>query len=280
MKARPVRTPHHPELLAVADALCGRSSGSRKDSPARVDWRALHDCRRDAGRAVALRSVRRWPRRRVHGRRSVLDPADLHARAEIRQRPHPLWLLPHRAAPAGRHGGTGAGTARRAPCSQRRAVPAVSLRRARDVYRGHAAPGSAHPQRAANAVSALGRRRVRAADRRHQHREPVAGASQRPATRAGHAARPRRAAIPCRPPAPDRGRRPRRSRRSAGTRARRGHSARPRLGRHGHPAERGGSRHGRGDHHLRSRGLGDRGDADRPGAGDGRGRGDHQPGSR
>ena len=145
-----------------------------------------------------LRSRRRWARCARQRRRPVLDSAGVHAASRNPTAARTRYGFFHigRLRP-GATVRTGAGTARRAPCRERRAVSAVSLRRARDVHRRHAAAGGVDARACGDAVSALGRRRIRPADRRHQHREPVARAGAAPGARAGHAPRPWGAPIPC-----------------------------------------------------------------------------------
>ena len=82
---------------------------------------------------LVLRSRLRWPCRRVAGR-PVLDPAGVHAGAEVGQRPDALRLLPYRAAPVRRHRAAGAGAARRAPCGEHQAVSAVPIHRSSGMY--------------------------------------------------------------------------------------------------------------------------------------------------
>ena len=221
----------------MAAALRRRSGRCRPGREARLDGPTVHNRRRHASGFLILRDGQRRPRADRRRRNPILAAARVHVRTEIRRRPHQVRLLSHRTARARGNDRAGARAGRGVECPHVRAVSAVPLHRAPHVHGRHAAPGSTHRHCPAGPVSALGRRRVRAADWRAQHREPrtrtcerasarardTNGARCRPASRDAAADRRRRTA---------RGRgRPCRSRRGRGT------SSRARIGRPSPPAE-------------------------------------------
>ena len=207
--------------------LYGGDHGShRPDATARLDRPALHHRRRDAARVLG----------------SSTSGYDGHSRrtGETSQFWIPLAFTPAQKsdAPRTRYGFFHIG--RLAPgrdveqvqaqvdalhARERQTVPAAPVGRARHVHRRHAVAGRADARDPAHAVSAVGRRRVRPADRRHQHRQPRARARQRPgrelATRVALGRRPDAICAAAR----RRGDGSRRARRARGRRAGRGDSA-------------------------------------------------------
>ena len=153
----------HPEPRVVAAAVRRRPGRSGKGRASRLDGPALHDCRRHAAWLLVLRDGQRRPRAERRRRDPILAAPRVHRRTAIRRRPHAVWLLSHRPARAGGNDRAGARAGRSVERAHVRAVSAVPLRRAPRVHGRHAAPGSAHRHRQARPVSALGRRRIRAA---------------------------------------------------------------------------------------------------------------------
>ena len=208
-----------------------------KDAASRLDGPALYDRRRHATWLLVLPDGQRRPRAERRRRDPVLAAPRVHRRTAIRRRPHAVWLLSHRTARAGGNDRAGARAGRRVERAHVRAVSAVPLHRAPHVHGRHAAPGSTHRHGPARPVSALGRRRVRAADWRAQHREPLARTRQRASAGAGDAygARRRPASHHA---AADRRRRAARGRgRPCRSRRGRGPSSRARIGRPSPPPE-------------------------------------------
>ena len=102
----------------------------------------------------------------------------------------------YRTSCARRHDRARPGPGRCASRRERQTISAVPVHRARHVHARLAVAGRDDARRPAHAVSALGRRRIRAADRRHQYREPGPGARQRTRPRARDAHRARRQPLP------------------------------------------------------------------------------------